>query len=115
MEMRRELKSFSRTKRRERAMSENRRQLLWKRFPVVGIFIWEWEVWRLSQSQLRYSLAPKSEVDCELRPFPIDMKSLLDLPHGPLDETGVPYFIPTKGEFATEGYHPTYIAQYALA
>jgi hypothetical protein len=99
-------------------MSEglSRRQLLFRRFPIVGIFLWEWEVWRKSQSQFRYCLAPQPEDGCKLRPFPIEMRSLLDLPHGPLDEDGVPYFIPTKEEaFATEGYHPTYIAQYALA
>lgn len=97
-------------------MSEHksRRQLLMRRFPVVGIFLWEWEVWRKSQSEFRYCLAPQPGDGSELRPFPVEMKSLLDLPHGPLDEAGVPYFIPTSEEFASECYHPTYIAQYAL-
>jgi hypothetical protein len=49
-------------------------QLLMRRFLVVGIFLWEWEVWRKSQSQFRYCLAPQPDDSSELRPFPIDMK-----------------------------------------
>jgi hypothetical protein len=91
-----------------------RRQSLWRTFPIVGIFLWEWEVWRKSQSQPCYQLVPKPKDTTELQPFPIDMRPLLDLPNGPLDEAGVPYFIPSGEECVTAGYHPTYVAQYAL-
>jgi hypothetical protein len=111
------LKSSSLTKRKEKAMSEHesRRKLLMRRVPVVGIFLWEWEIWRRSQSYISFSLAPQTENGCELRPFPIDLRPVLDLQDGPLDESGVPYFIPREEEFAIAGYHPTYIAEFALA
>lgn len=45
----------------------------------------------------------------ELPRYPVDMSSFLTLPQGILDAAGVPYHVNPAG------YHPTTIAQYALA
>lgn len=55
----------------------------------------------------------KAQARPDLLPYPIDMYPLLVSPPGTLDETGVLYNAPSCINPAT--YHPTDIAQYALA
>jgi hypothetical protein len=88
------------------------RQKLWRALPVIGIFAWEWEVWRKDQAQPCFRLMPKLQDSSVPPPYPIDMWPLLDLPGQLLDETGVPFTLPT--DVLPGFYHPTDIAQYAL-
>ncbi len=63
----------------------------------------------------RYSKAKRQRILKDVKylsnlsSYPIDMSSFLLLPHGFLDAAGVPY------DGSPTGYHPTLIAQYALA
>jgi hypothetical protein len=88
------------------------RQKLLRSHPIIGLFVWEWQVWRKDQTQLCYRLASGSRNEDQLLPYPIDMWPLMDLPGQILDETGVPYTLPT--DVYPGAYHPTDIAQYAL-
>ena len=60
-----------------------------------------------------YYLASDAHTHPELLPYPIDMSPLLRLPFGTLDEDGVLYNA-ASGDIPA-AYHPTSIAQYALA
>jgi hypothetical protein len=64
--------------------------------------------------QPRYKLAPLPIKDATLRPYALNMESLLTLPFGTLDERGVLYNR-AVGKNHPAIYHPTSIAQYALA
>lgn len=110
------------------------RQQLWRTFPIIGVFVWEWKVWRKDRSQPCYrllqhpqtgqksllgsnwsvELAPGSEPqeDAQLLPYLIDMWPLMELPGQTIDEAGVLYTLPT--DVYPGAYHPTDIAQYAL-
>jgi hypothetical protein len=81
--------------------------------PIISLILSEWRVWLEEQSQSSYSLASLSQADPALPPYPLDMWPSLSLPHGDLDEAGVPYNRATKKYPAA--YQPTTIAQYALA
>src|SRR5579859_4369629 len=95
-------------------MSKQPRRLFpWRTLPVVNFFVSEWQAWREEQTKPGYRLASIPSDASKLFPYPIDMWPLLALPHGTLDETGVPYNAPTRVYPAA--YHPTTIAQYALA
>ncbi len=89
------------------------RQTLWHTLPLISFFVSEWRAWREEQMQPSYRLAPMPDNVCELISYPLDMWPLLALPHGTLDEVGVPCNLATKKHPAI--YHPTTIAQYALA
>lgn len=89
------------------------RQALWRNLPVLGIFVWEWRVWRRYQTQPCYRLVPSSSDDgSDSWFYPIDMWPLLVFPDGPLDESGVLYTLATPT--CPAAYQPTNIAQYAL-
>lgn len=88
------------------------RQALWRTLPVLGVFVWEWRVWRKYQTQPCYRLTSLPADASGLPPYPIDMWPLLAFPDGPLDESGVLYTLAT--ETCPAAYHPTNIAQYAL-
>src|SRR5260221_8770017 len=95
------------------------RQFLWHvlsftgSLPIIRFFISEWQVWRKEREEPSFGLAPMPQDTSALPPYPLDMWFPLALPHGNLDEVGVPYNAPTEIYPAT--YHPTTIAQYALA
>lgn len=88
------------------------RQKLLRSLPIIGLFVWEWQVWRKDRTQLCYRLESGPQKEVQLLPYPIDMWPLMDLPGQLLDETGVPYTLPT--DVFPGAYHPTDIAQYAL-
>lgn len=89
------------------------RQSLWLALPLISFIASEWQAWREEQTQPCYRLASLPHDASKLPPYPLDMKPLLALPLGTLDEAGVPYNAATKKYPAA--YHPTTIAQYALA
>jgi heparosan-N-sulfate-glucuronate 5-epimerase len=95
------------------------RQFLWRvlssigSLPIIRFFISEWQVWRKEREEPPFGLAPIPHDTSELPPYPLDMWFPLALPHGTLDKVGVPYNAPTSTYPAS--YHPTTIAQYALA
>lgn len=86
-----------------------------RRIPIVGLLYFEWRAWRTDATSRLYTLAPAPAVenDPRLQPYALDMAPLLDLPHGRLDDDGIPYNTALPHVPAT--YHPTTIAQYALA
>jgi heparosan-N-sulfate-glucuronate 5-epimerase len=86
---------------------------IWRRLPIIGFLASEWQTWREEQMRPCYGLTPEPPDGSELSPYPIDMWPLLALPFGILDETGVLYSNRYKGYPPV--YHPTAIAQYALA
>lgn len=90
-----------------------RSRLTWQPFPLIGILIAEWQDWRKEQIKPRYRLAPLTHDSTALPFYPIDMEPLLALPFGYLDQAGVLYNAPHAS--APGAYHPTSIAQYALA
>jgi hypothetical protein len=69
---------------------------LWCFVPIVNFIASEWRVWRTEQTTPRYLLTTISSDDSDLPPYPIDMWPLLAVPHGTLDDTGVPYNAATK-------------------
>lgn len=92
--------------------------------PCVSVVVMECRTWRKELAQPHYGLATfdnqekhvktPAMPDCvHLRPYPITMESLLELPFGTLDDAGVPYNEETADTPAA--YQPTSIAQYALA
>ena len=86
----------------------------WQTNPLISLIVSEWQVWQQEQTQPRYRLVPMSSDTTELTPYMLDMEALLALPFGNLDESGVLYNRAT-GKNYPAGYHPTSIAQYALA
>lgn len=91
----------------------SQRQPLWLALPIIGFIFSEMRLWRAEQTKPCYRLAPISYGDSNLPPYPLDMEPLLALPHGILDEAGVPYNVATKRNPAS--YQPTTIAEYGLA
>lgn len=85
----------------------------WFALPIIGFIISEWQVWHAEQARPCFNLAPASYNGTELPPYPLEMDPLLALPHGVLDEVGVPYNSATNKYPA--GYQPTTIAEYGLA
>jgi D-glucuronyl C5-epimerase C-terminus len=81
--------------------------------PIVSLMLSEWQVWREEREQPTYNLALLPLDASELPAYPINMWPSLMVPHGTLDDVGVPYNRSTKKYPAA--YHPTTIAQYALA
>src|ERR1700757_1142605 len=81
--------------------------------PLIGYIVSEWQLWHAERTASCYALAPMSKDSSELLPYAIDMWPVLSLPFGVLDEAGVPYTRATT--MFPAGYHPTDIAQYALA
>src|SRR5256885_1484511 len=95
-------------------MSEiTKRRSLLHRLPIIKSLISEWQNWCSERSTPCYRHVGKAEAHPDLLPYPIDMSPLLALPFGTLDETGVLYNAPA-GDISV-AYHPTNIAQYALA
>lgn len=86
---------------------------LWCALTVIGFLVSEWQVWREEVALPHFRLAPMPQDASELSPYPIDMWPLLALPYGTLDEAGV-FYSEAHGPFPA-AYHPTDIAQYALA
>lgn len=85
----------------------------WSRLPLVGLLSSEWQVWRQEQTRPLFRLASLFLDNAGLSPYPLDMEPLLALPHGLLDQEGVPYNLPSRDTPGT--YHPTTIGEYALA
>ncbi|WP_338250794.1 D-glucuronyl C5-epimerase family protein [Dictyobacter halimunensis] len=73
----------------------------------------EWRNWQKECSQPRHQLAHRLLQTAALSPYPIDLDAMLALPHGMLDQSGVPVNR-AYGSYP-EVYHPTTIAEYALA
>lgn len=96
-------------------MSElSRSGSIWRKLPLISFIVSEWQYWYAERTRPCDSLAPMPKDASGLPPYPIDMQSrLLSLPDGFLDEAGVPYNCATSRYPA--GYHPTTIAQFALA
>jgi heparosan-N-sulfate-glucuronate 5-epimerase len=87
---------------------------LWRpRLPVPGFFVSEWQTWQQEKLLPHYTLAPLPCETSGLLPYALNMYSLLALPFGALDEGGVLHNDATERYPAV--YHPTSIAQYALA
>ncbi len=86
---------------------------LWHTLPFIGFLISEWQVWREEQLEPHFRLVPMPQDASALPPYPIDMWPLLALPYGTLDRAGV-FYAAADGSFPA-AYHPTNIAQYALA
>src|SRR5258706_9145959 len=85
----------------------------WHSLPIVGFLLSEWQYWHEEQVRPCYGLTPVPAEGSELSPYPIDMWPLLALPSGAPDETGVLYC--DRSPRYPPAYHPTAIAQYALA
>lgn len=85
----------------------------WNMFPFPGFFKAEWRLWRQQQSQPRYRFVADFRQVASLPFYPLDMSALLALPHGSLDQHGVPCNHQTG--YYPAVYQPTTIAQYALA
>src|SRR5712692_5271503 len=83
-------------------------------FHQISHFKAKWQDWRREEKQPHYRLAPTQHTVSAFPPYAIDMWPLLALPFGTLNEAGVPYNDKQIGEYPTM-YHPTAIAQYALA
>lgn len=96
------------------------RGIIWPVLPIVVfmvacalICISEWRVWRADRTAPCDRLAPEKYERTDLPPYPVDLISELNVPHGVLDQAGIPYNAPFAGNPAC--YQPTTIAQYALA
>jgi hypothetical protein len=89
------------------------RQSLWRTLPMIGFLVSEWRVWCEELVLPYFRLAPMLQDGSELSLYPVDMWPLLALPYGTLDDAGVHYAM-ADGKFPAS-YHPTNIAQYALA
>jgi glycosyltransferase involved in cell wall biosynthesis len=95
-------------------MSELKKwQPLWRRLPIIRSLISLWQNWRKKRATPCYRPMGKAQAHPELLPYPVDMFLLLDLPSSTLDKVGVPCNQPAGANPAA--YHPTSIAQYALA
>jgi heparosan-N-sulfate-glucuronate 5-epimerase len=86
---------------------------IWNRLPIISFLVSEWQGWHEEQLRPRYGLTPAPLAGSQLLPYPIDMWPLLALPYGTLDEAGVLYS--NRHKRYPPAYHPTAIAQYALA
>jgi heparosan-N-sulfate-glucuronate 5-epimerase len=86
---------------------------IWRRLPIIGLLAAEWQAWREEQVRPCYGLTTGLPDNSELSPYPIDMWPLLALPFGSPDEAGVLYC--DRATRYPACYHPTAIAQYALA
>ena len=89
------------------------KQARWRTVPIISFFAAEWQLWRKEQTKPCYGLVSIADDDSGLLPYPVDMAALLALPHGTLDNAGVPYNASTG--LYPAAYHPTTIAQYGLA
>src|SRR5436305_8718415 len=95
-------------------MSERFQHLLcWSVLPIVCFFISGWHVWCAELRKPCYGLMALPTDTSALPPYLLDMEVLLTLPHGVLDEAGVPYNR-AVGTYPA-AYHATTIAQYGLA
>lgn len=93
--------------------SQAQNRILWQEVLVLGFFVSEWQTWQQDRMLPHYCQASMARVISKLTPYALNMYSLLALPFGILDEAGVLYNYATKSYPAA--YHPTSIAQYALA
>lgn len=89
------------------------RRSFWRSLPLIGVLVAEWRAWRDEINTSYCHLGPMTKQGDELPPYPLNMYYLLALPHGVLDENGVPYNSPI-GEYPAT-YQSTTIAQYGLA
>jgi heparosan-N-sulfate-glucuronate 5-epimerase len=85
----------------------------WRSLPVIRLLVAEWRLWRTEQTTPCFRLADVDAAPAGLPAYPLDLAPLLALPFGSLDEQGVPFNAPIGSYPAA--YHPTTIAQYALA
>ncbi|HLW03727.1 MAG TPA: D-glucuronyl C5-epimerase family protein [Ktedonobacterales bacterium] len=88
-------------------------QSFWRAFPITRCIASEWQVWRAEQHAPCYPLAAQPDASAGQLPYPLDLLPLLALPFGSLDDHGVPYNA-AFGLYPAV-YHPSTIAQYALA
>jgi heparosan-N-sulfate-glucuronate 5-epimerase len=93
--------------------SQTKSHSLFQTLPPARSIVSVWQGWCEEQKKPRYRRTTVLENSIHLPAYPLDMWPLLTLPLGTLDEVGVPYNAPTEKYPAT--YHPTTIAQYALA
>ncbi len=85
---------------------------LWHALPIISSIVSVCQGWYEEQEKPLYRLAA-AQNHTSLPNYPLDMWPLLALPLGTLDEVGVPCNAPTQKYPSV--YHPTTIAQYALA
>ena len=85
----------------------------WRTIPFIKSLLSVWQNWRVEQTSACYRPMEEAQARPDLLPYPIDMFSLLTLPGGTLDEVEAPYKAFAGKIPAT--YHPTSIAQSALA
>jgi len=85
----------------------------WFKIPFIRSLRSVWQKWRTEQTSSCYRPMEKAQARPDLLPYPIDVSPLLTLPGGTLDEVEVPYNAFSGKIPAT--YHPTSIAQNALA
>ncbi len=93
--------------------SQAQSRIVWQELPFLGFFVSEWQTWQEDRTLPYYSQASIARAKSNLTPYALNMYSLLALPFGDLDKAGVLYNHATKSYPAA--YHPTSIAQYALA
>ncbi len=86
---------------------------LWHAIPLISTLHGKWQHWRTEEGQPHYRLTSAKRSAATFPPYAIDMWPLLALPFGKLDEVGVLHNDAKTGYPAL--YHPTAIAQYALA
>lgn len=91
----------------------NKREWFGEKLPLIGPLFLAWRNWREEQQKPLYRLMGETQFEKDFLPYSIDMSPLLVLPFGKLDEQGVLYNAPNRVHSGT--YHPTSIAQYALA
>ncbi|MGH2501398.1 MAG: D-glucuronyl C5-epimerase family protein, partial [Ktedonobacterales bacterium] len=86
---------------------------MFKRLPGMRLLSAEIRALHLDRTRPRFRLAAIRRDPAASAPYPIDMTPLLAMPHGILDEYGVPYNL-WNGGFGP-AYQPTSVAQYGLA
>ena len=95
-------------------MNESKRKLFsWRSVPVIKDLLQAWRDFCKERTLPCYHLASNTAAHPELLLYPIDMSPLLSLPFGTLDKDGVLYN--DLHGTVPAGYHPTSIAQFALA
>jgi glycosyltransferase involved in cell wall biosynthesis len=86
----------------------------WRDLPIVKEVVTAWNDWRDERERPCYSQVGAIQAPAGLHPYPIDMSPLLELTEDHLDHAGV-LFYSTSVANAPAIYHPSNIAQFALA
>lgn len=81
-------------------------------FVFLIFLVFEWRVWLSQRAEPHERIAPVRYATSDLPPYPVDLISEMNVPHGFLDKSGVPFNIAARSYPAS--YQPTTISQYAL-